>query len=132
MNGLAETSLGCEVFAERGGACESMQLVLLERREGALVFARTEGEVTQQAFDAPWHIAAAFVPREHLFALRQLLAGPLNDCEVRLGTLLRILFEDEEVMFTDLLDLMDAAGIPFEFRAFGPNKALFRPGEVAA
>ncbi len=132
MGGLAEASSGCEVIARHERAGEVVQFALLERREGSLILCRSEGELTKEIFDAPWHVGAVFVDKEQLSGLCRLLAGPLSDGGASLGALLRGVLAEENVQFSDLLDLMDAADIPYEYRAFVPDMALFRPERGAA
>ncbi len=132
MGNLVEVPGTCEVIANRERAGEVTQLALLSRREGALVLCRSEGELTQEIFDVPWHVGCAFVAAEHLAALSGVLCGPLSDGSETMGDALRLMFSDPEVQFSDFLDLMDSAGIPYEYRAFAPDKAVFRPRETAA
>lgn len=131
MGYLAEIPGTCEVIASREGAGEVTQLALVSRREGALVLCRSEGELTQELFDVPWHVGCAFVAAEHLAALNVALCGSLCGGET-IGDALRLMFSDPEVQFSDLLDLMDSVGVPYEYRAFAPDKAVFRPRESAA
>ena len=132
MSNLAEMPGTCGVIADRERAGEVTQLALLSRREGALVLCRSEGELTQEIFDAPWHVGCAFVAAEHLTSLSWALCGPLGDGDGTVAGALRRMFADPEVQFSDLLDLMDSAGVPYEYRAFAPDKAVFRPRESAA
>ncbi len=132
MGGLAEVSSGCEVIARHERVGEDVQFALLERWEGSLILCRSEGELTKEIFDAPWHVGAVFVDKERLSCLCRLLAGPLGDGGASLGALLRGALAEENVQFSDLLDLMDAADIPYEYRAFVPDMALFRPERGAA
>ena len=131
MGYLAEIPGTCEVIANRERAGEVTQLALVSHREGALVLCRSEGELTQEIFDVPWHVGCAFVAAEHLAALNEALCGPLRGGE-DMGDALRLMFSDPEVQFSDLLDLMDSVGVPYEYRAFAPDKAVFRPRESAA
>ncbi len=132
MSNLVEVSGSCEVVVRRERAGEVTQLALLTRREGALIACRSEGELTQEIFDVAWHVSCVFVVSEHLLALQRLLCGPLGEGAESLVGALRILFSDAEVQFSDLLDLMDAAGIPYEYRALAPNAAIFRPRVAVA
>jgi hypothetical protein len=120
------------VLVRRECAGEVMQLALMECEEGAFILCRTEGEQTLEAYDSPWHVGGVFVGEGNLAALRQMLAGPLGNPNVPLADLLRTAFATPRVQFSDLLDLLDVASIPYEYRAFAPNKALFRPSNCAA
>ncbi len=120
------------VLARREDAGEVMQLALMEGEEGAFILCRTEGEQTLEVYDSPWHVGGIFVGEGNLSALHQMLAGPLGDSDAPLADLLRAAFATPRVQFSDLLDLLDAASIPYEYRAFAPNKALFRPSTPAA
>ena len=128
---MAATSNGT-VLVRRERAGEVMQLALMEGKEGALVLCRTEGEQTLEVYDSPWHVGGVFVGEGSLSALRQMLAGPLGSPAAPLADLLRAAFATPAVQFSDLLDLLDAASIPYEYRAFAPNQALFRPSVPAA
>lgn len=126
MRDITITSDGCTVLARRCTSRETVQMGLVEKPEGVLVVCRTEGDTTLDVYDAPWHVGCACVTAQNLPALIEVLAGPLPSVEKTLPALLTALFADDEVQFSDLLDILDAAKVPYAYRAFGPDATAFR------
>ncbi|WP_308002867.1 hypothetical protein [uncultured Parolsenella sp.] len=120
---------------------EVREVAAVRRGDALLVYARTEGPLTREAFGCPWHIGCVQVAGPHRAALLDACAARTNP----LGNLRRFrhtdastafealvgaleeLFSEDGFHFSDLLDLMDARDVPYAYRAFDTYGALFRP-----
>ena len=97
---------------ERGG---DQRIVALERGSAsALVLYGTRGEQTRGAFDSDWRISCVRVAEEHVPAAASVLLG-MALAGVSLEEALASFFSDGRAEFSDLLDLMDAAGVPYAY-----------------
>ena len=74
----------------------------------------TRGETTRDAFGSPWRVSFVSVAEKDANLLAGLLSGPCVEV-ASLGSALRGFFSNEEVQLSDLMDVMDAAGIVYEY-----------------
>ena len=119
-----------EPVVRRDSGCEGMEVALVTRPDGAVIYSKTEGELTQEIYDAPWNVGCAFVRPAYVPVLIEALPAAVGEAGCgSLGDALRNFFADEERMPSDLLDLLDARAIPYSYRTFNTYAALFRPEE---
>lgn len=111
---------------------ECREIVAAGLPAGVVLACVTQGELTAELYDAPWHVGCACVRGEHVPALVRLLGGPCGDGAGEAGDLSRVaeaasaFFASEEVYFSDALDALDAAHIPYSYRDYTSYAALFR------
>lgn len=117
---------------------EVREVAAVRRGDTLLVYARTEGPLTREAYGCPWHIGCVQVAGLHHAALLNACAARTNPLgnprrfrhadastafEALVGAL-EELFSEDGFHFSDLLDLMDARGVPYAYRAFDTYGAL--------
>ncbi|WP_293819346.1 hypothetical protein [uncultured Parolsenella sp.] len=123
---------GSALLVRRGDSREALEIAAVHRAGGLLVYAKTEGELTCEAFGSPWHVGCAVLNGEAAESLAYGLGDPLEQgVESPIAALARF-FLDEDLQLADLLDFLDAQGIPYEYRSFDTYAELFRSGELAA
>lgn len=120
---------------------EVREVAAVRRGDTLLVYARTEGPLTREAYGCPWHIGCVQVAGPHHAALLDACAARTNllgnlrrfrhaDASTAFEALvgaLEELFSEDGFHFSELLDLMDARDVTYAYRAFDTYGALFRP-----
>ena len=108
---------------------EDRRVVAFERRvSDVLVFYGTAGMRTSEAFGSEWRVSCARLGEEHEASLARVLQ---NGGVSRLVDALGVYFSQEGVEFSDLLDLMDARGIPYAY-ACADERGIVSREEAAA
>lgn len=112
---MGDTGIGlldrCVVLRERCGGDE--RVVVLERRAaGLLVYYGTRGEQTSEAFGSAWRVSCVWLGEEREAGLVCALHG---ESSVGLADAIRSYFSQSDTELSDLLDLMDGAGIPYAY-----------------
>ena len=109
---MGDTGIGllerCVVLRERRGGDE--RVVVLERRAaGLLVYYGTRGEQTSEAFGSAWRVSCVRLGEEREAGLVCALHGESS------ADAIRSYFSQSDTELSDLLDLMDGAGIPYAY-----------------
>ncbi|WP_333785578.1 hypothetical protein [Parolsenella catena] len=112
---MGDTGIGllerCVVLRERCGGDE--RVVVLERRAaGLLVYCGTRGEQTSEAFGSAWRVSCVRLGEEREVGLVCALHA---ESSAGLADAIRSYFSQSDTELSDLLDLMDGAGIPYAY-----------------
>ena len=117
---------------QRGSEGERCEIAVCSRHDELLVYARTEGYLTQEVYGVAWHVGCVCVRRRFEEALLRAVMGPLGGRQKDVRKVLASFFDNEDLRPSDLLDLLDAEHVPYSYRSFGPAAvAFFRPECVA-
>jgi hypothetical protein len=116
---LWQTILRCEEPYE-------LRVVSVCEEDGSFtVEERTDGEQTLLAFDALCCVRRLHVQREHA----RLARWALGSVEESITTLLTKLFSSEDAFLSDVLDALDAAGVPYAYSIECGNDLQLRVAE---
>lgn len=110
--------------------CERVELAVGTCGEEVRIYCLTEGELTCEVYDAPWHVACASLEEDEARRLAEVLAGLRGEAGARLAAVVTALFSEGDFRFGDLLDVLDANGIPYAFCCHDPSGFLYRPREA--
>ena len=101
--------------------------VLLEEG-GLLLIERTDGELTYEVFGTCSQTRVVRIGSEHMAALCSALGAEHASLDVAM----REFFYDAEVFLSDLLDLLDARGVPYRFACTGMSDIAMRTSDYLA
>lgn len=119
------------LLVTRESPIERWQLYAASDDSGVRIYCATNGENTLDIFGSPWHVSCATISSAHTADLLRALNGPLGIYK-SLEAGLRGLFADEDICFSDLLDLLDGHKVPYAYASHAEQGILFRPATFSA
>lgn len=119
---------GAALVARHGDEEEELEAVVRVTPSRVVIYVKTEGTQTLSVFGAPWHVGRVSLARADAGGVVRALGCARNSgVMVALRAAVGSFFADEAMTLSDLLDVLDAEGVPYAYGSFCSLGMLLRP-----